>query len=85
MQGQTAIGTRLGTSLTFIAGVIVLIYALAKFTDISTVRGQSISYFEEENVASSEAMNLQAQNFRIALAFEGYNDQKLKNDGRYVR
>ena len=47
LQGKPAVSSRLGTSLTFIAGVVVLIYALAKLTLVSNVQGQSVSYYEE--------------------------------------
>ena len=77
----------MGSALTLIIAVIVLVYATTKTTHLSSVYGQTIStYFEDANNNSIEsALNLNFRDLKIAFAFEGYLDNKLKFDPRYVR
>lgn len=85
-RGETAIATRLGTSLTFISSVVVLIYAISKFTHLQTVRGSTITSFEQETAnLQNDSFNMQQRNFRIAFAFEGVFDQEFKNDPKFLR
>lgn len=80
-------GTKLGTSLTFIAGVVVLVYAIAKFSLLGTVRGSTVTFFQHETPLAEDAkfVNLQEKNFRVAFAFDGMADGKFKSDPKYVR
>lgn len=86
MRGSQSISTHLGTALTFISAVVVIIYAIAKSTNISSVRGSTTSYYlHDSNSTPENPMDLSKTKFRIAFAFEGYNDKEFKNDPRYVR
>ena len=65
----------MGAVLTLIVGVVVLLYGIAKSTHISSVRGATISTYEEEtNIDQDNALDLNARKFRVAFAFEGYLD-----------
>lgn len=86
IHGKQEVATRLGTLMTFITGVIVMTYSIAKFADLHTVNGSTFTQYKEQSAFTQwNSFNLQDRNFRVAFAFEGSSDKRLKNDPRYVR
>ena len=86
LKGKNVIKTNVGSALTLIAAVIVLIYAVAKSSTLRSVQGQTISMHYENYLTNSESpLNINDLNFRIAIAFEDWRTKTLINDPRYVR
>lgn len=84
--GKPAISSRLGTSLTFIAGVVVIIYAISKYMDLQTLQGCTITSFDlDSSKTETFEKNFGDINFKVAVAFVGLNDNELKNDPQFVR
>ena len=64
----------------------MLIYAGIKLNMLVNRKNPNVSKFTEELVLSSEdRLNLNEAGLRFAWTFEGYNDQELKMDPRYVK
>ena len=86
LKGDYEIKTSIGSALSLISAVIVLIYAASKTSHIQSVTGQTISMYETAQETSLEnKLNLNDRNFRIAFSFEHFGTGKLVNDPRYVR
>ena len=86
LKGDYAIKTSIGSALSLISAVIVLIYAASKTSHIQSVTGQTIStYFTAEDTSRENKLNLNDRNFRIAFAFENFDTGKLVDDPHYVR
>ena len=86
LKGKNVIKTNVGSALTLITAVIVLIYAVAKSSNLRSVAGQTISMHYEDFLTSSEnQLNINDLNFRIAFAFEDMQTKTLIKDPRYVR
>ena len=50
------------------------------------MQGATISRYEVDAYSTpNNALDLNARNFRVAFAFDGYLDEKLKADPRYVK
>ena len=86
LKGETMISTSVGSALTLISAVIVLIYAISKTTHLQSVTGQTISmYFESQDTSKENLLNLNEREFRIAFSFENFATKQLMGDPRYVR
>ena len=72
--------------LSLIVSVIVVIYGFTKSSHLQSVRGATISTYEEEAKFSQEnPLDISERNFRVAFAIEGYLDGQMKADPRYVK
>ena len=86
LKRQNKISSSLGSALTLISAIVVLIYAATKASHMQSVAGQTISmYFESQDTTRENPMNLNERNFNIAFSFEKLLAMKLVNDPRYVR
>ena len=72
--------------MSLIITLVVICYGLTKSTHLQSVRGATISTYEEKaNSSPDNGLNINDRNLRFAFAFEGYLDRKIKNDPRYVK
>lgn len=86
VKGDAKIRSSLGSFLTTVCVVIVLIYSLTKSAHLQSVNGQTIStYTVNSNSSLENPLNLSKRKFRMAVSFEGVFDEKLKDDAQYVR
>ena len=85
IKGKETIKTDLGSILTLLSTMVVLIYAISKSSHIRSISGQTISMYFEENdhITSDNQLNLNDRNFRIAFAFEDKNG--LLTNTSYIR
>ena len=75
-----------GGLLSFLVGIIFFIYATLKLSHLLDKYNPNISEVKEQNIYdSSVRLNLDDIGFRIAFAVEGYLDEKLRDDHRYIK
>jgi len=86
MQGKTTLSSTCGTVSSLVLLNIMMIYAAIKLVRLVSHANPNITTFEEFDVFdSSEVLNYRDQGLRFAFAVEGYWDEELKNDPKYVR
>ena len=86
IDGDKKVNTLLGGTVTFALVFIILIFATIKLQE---TLDRTYRFFQEskvnEHYDSTDLLNLNEINYRIAFSFEGENDNKLKDDPRYVK
>ena len=86
IKGQTEVKTNLGTIMSILLTIAVLFYAAIKFIQLHSKSNPVISSFQEAfQTDEQNPINLNAMGFRAAFAFEGFVDNELKDDPRFVK
>ena len=86
LAGQTIVKTATGGIISFIVFVVFFIYGTLKLTHLINKYNPQISEIKETNFYDMYTrLDLDAINFNVAFAVEGYIDGQLKNDHRYVK
>ena len=86
IRGKTKVSSVLGSILSAILLLIVLFYGANKFTFLLERRNPTISsYAERGAVTKNDKINLRDENLRFAFGIEGFLDNELKADPRYVK
>ena len=86
LKGNENVNTVLGALGTLMFGLIIMLYASVKFWHVATVKGATITVYDEPYKTNEKTIiNLNDFNFRVAFGFYGYYDRELKIDPNYVR
>ena len=86
IKGESKVATVTGGLLSFFVGVVFFIYGTLKLSHLMDKYNPNISEVKETNVYTTDTrLNLNDIGFRIAFAVEGYVDQELRDDHRYVK
>ena len=86
MRGTYKVSTYSGAMLSFAIVIVLLLYGALKFIVLLSRSNPNVSTYTELNqFDSSDVLNLRDTNIRVAFGIEGYLDNELKNDPRYVK
>ena len=86
LKGEETITTNFGAMLSLIVSVLVLLYGITKSSHLQNVKGATISTYEEKADSSqTNALDINERNLRVAFAVEGFLDEEMKADPRYVK
>ena len=66
--------------------IVFLGYALVKFEHLIEFKNPDVTEFQENNFYDYQtSIDLNAIEFKFAFTVEGYLDQKIKDDPKYVK
>ena len=86
IKGEEKTRTNCGAFLTMLLVSIVVLYASIKSVQLQSRSNPIISAFEQSSDWTAEnPINFNERNMKVAFAFEGFRDKKMKADPRYVR
>ena len=86
MSGTKVIHTKTGGLLSFCMFVLLLIYASLKLIQLFDRDNPNVSEFLEPNVFNfNDKLDLNKIGFRLAFSVEGFLDQQVKDDPKYVK
>ena len=86
IKGKSVITTISGGIITVIIYLIMITYSTIKFVQLSQKHNPNVSQYTEKNFFdSSERVNLNEINFRLAFSVEGYHTRQMKDDEQFVK
>ena len=86
MRGRESIPSYAGCLLSFAIACIMVVYASIKFSHLMTKHNPQISTFTVEGAIDPEdKFNFRDNGLKFAFGIEGFIDQELKEDSRYVK
>ena len=86
LKGQTHISTPIGGFMTFLLLTLSFFYAVIKTIHLVERANPVMSELKiPDNYSSTDKFFLAENNFKMAFAVEGYQDEENKNDPRYVK
>ena len=86
MNSEDKVNTVQGGWLSCFLGVIMLIYATIKLTQLVNQHNPNISQFTDRSFYDyTEKVSLTQANFKFAFSVEGYFDQEMKDSSKYVK
>ena len=86
IKGESKVATVTGGLLSFFVGVVFFIYGSLKLSHLMDKYNPNISEVKEQNFYNSDTrLNLHDIGFRFAFSVEGYVDQMMRDDHRYVK
>lgn len=86
MRGKVTISTYTGALLSFAIFFVMLIYGALKMIILISRANPNVSTYTEVNFFNSDdILNLRDSGLRVAFGIEGYLDNELKDDPRYVK
>ena len=86
LKGETQVLTKTGGCLSLVVMVVFLTYGLLKFMQMMDKHNPFISEMTEKNIFDYKTrLNLNEINFKMAFSVEGYLDNQVRDDHRYVK
>ncbi len=86
LKGKAQVNSKTGIAVSFVLLSVILVYACLKFVHLVTMHNPQTSEVLEQNIFDSETkLDLNQIKFKIAFSVEGYDDQEMKDDPRYVK
>ena len=86
MRGRESIPSYLGAFLSFGIAMVMLVYASIKFSHLMMKHNPTIASFTVEgDIDPEDRFNFRDNGLKFAFGIEGFIDQELKEDPRYVK
>ena len=86
MRGRTLVYTLSGGILSFMVALVILSYGAIKLVQLLQRENPNVSEVLSLNVFdNTEVVSLTDIGFKIAFSIEGYLDQQMKDDPRYIK
>ena len=72
--------------MSVLVALVVTVYGLTKFIQLTSKHNPNVSSWVEQGAVTSETvLDFKMEGFNIAFGAEGYIDNELKDDERYVK
>ena len=86
MHGRTSVPTITGAIVSFLVINVMLVYSLTKFSQLMRRHNPTVASFNEQGaIDATTIFNFRDNNIRLAFTIEGFLDNELKVDPRYVK
>ena len=86
LKGETQVLTKTGGCLSLVVMIVFLTYGVLKFMQMMDKHNPFLSEMTEKNIFDyNTRLNLNEINFKMAFSVEGYLDNQVRDDPRFVK